>query len=152
MLLLRGEPTAALAEMERNTDEGWRVAGLPLALDALGRRSEADRVLAVAEKKLAVIGPNQIAMIYAHCNDLDRAFVWLDRAYHEHDGALALYVKGDPMLKNLQHDPRYKAILRKLKLPEQPCTASTIDTSGVSSRVYENPQFSLFSKVEAGPR
>jgi hypothetical protein len=51
--------------MERNTDEGWRVAGRPLVLDALGRRSEADRVLAVAEKKLAVIGPYQIALIHA---------------------------------------------------------------------------------------
>jgi hypothetical protein len=104
--------------MERNTDEGWRVAGRPLVLDALGRRSEADRVLAVAEKKLAVIGPYQIALIYAHRNHLDRASVWLDRAYHERDGALPLYLKGDPMLKNLQHDPRYEAILRKLKLPE----------------------------------
>jgi hypothetical protein len=104
--------------MERNTDEGWRVAGRPLVLDALGRRSEADRVLAVAEKKLAVIGPYQIALIYAHRNHLDRASVWLDCAYHERDGALPLYLKGDPMLKNLQHDPRYEAILRKLKLPE----------------------------------
>jgi hypothetical protein len=42
LLLLRGEPAAALAEMERNPDVEWRIAGLPLALDALGRSSEAD--------------------------------------------------------------------------------------------------------------
>jgi TolB-like protein/tetratricopeptide (TPR) repeat protein len=118
MLILRGEPTAALAEMGRNPDEAWRVAGLPLALDALGRRSEADRALAVAVKKVAVNGPYQIAVIYAHRNDVDHAFVWLDRAYQERDGALALYVKGDPMLSNLHHDPRYKALLRKMKLQE----------------------------------
>jgi hypothetical protein len=57
-------------------------------------------------------------VIYAHRNNLDRAFDWLDRAYQERDGALALYVKGDPMLDNLRHDPRYKALLRKMKLPE----------------------------------
>jgi adenylate cyclase len=118
MLVLRGEPTAALTEMERNPDEPWRVAGLPLALDALGRRSEADRALAVAVEKIAVNGPYQIAVIYAHRNDVDHAFVWLDRAYQERDGALALYVKGDPMLSNLRHDPRYKALLRKMKLLE----------------------------------
>jgi TolB-like protein/Tfp pilus assembly protein PilF len=118
MLILRGEPTAALAEMERNPDEPWRVAGLPLALDALGRRSEADRALAVALEKIAVIGPYQIAVIYAHRNDVDRAFHWLDRAYQERDGALALYVKADPMLSNLRHDPRNEALLRKMKLPE----------------------------------
>jgi TolB-like protein/tetratricopeptide (TPR) repeat protein len=118
MLVLRAEPTAALAEMERNPDEPWRVAGLPLALDSLGRRSEADRALAVAVQKLAVNGPYQIAVIYAHRNNLDRAFDWLDRAYQERDGALALYVKGDPMLDNLRRDPRYKALLRKMKLPE----------------------------------
>jgi TolB-like protein/tetratricopeptide (TPR) repeat protein len=118
MLVLRGEPTAALAEMERNPDEPWRIAGLPLALDALGRRSEADRALAVALEKLAVNGPYQIAVIYAHRNDVDRAFVWLDRAYQERDGALSLYVKDDPMLSNLRHDPRYGALLRKMKLPE----------------------------------
>jgi TolB-like protein/tetratricopeptide (TPR) repeat protein len=118
MLVLRGKPTAALAEMEQNPDEPWRMAGLPLALDALGRRSEADRALAVAVEKLAVNGPYQIAVIYAHRNDVDRAFAWLDRAYQERDGALALYVKGDPMLSNLRHDPRYKALLRKMNLPE----------------------------------
>ena len=118
MLILRGDPTAALAEMERNPDGPWRVAGLPLALDARGRRSEADRALAVAVQELAVDGPYQIAVIYAHRNDVDHAFVWLDRAYQERDGALALYVKSDPMLSNLRHDPRYNALLRKMKLLE----------------------------------
>jgi hypothetical protein len=118
MLLLRREPTAALAEMERNPDELWRIAGLPVALDALGRRSEADRALAVAVEKLAVNGPYQIAVIYAHRNDVDRAFVWLDRAYQERDGALATYVKADPLLSNLRHDARYGALLRKMKLLE----------------------------------
>jgi TolB-like protein/tetratricopeptide (TPR) repeat protein len=118
MLVLRGEPAAALAEMERNPDEPWRIAGLPLALDALGRRSDADRALVVLVETGAVIGPYQIAVVYAHRNELDRAFDWLERAYQERDGALSLYVKGDPMLSNLRHDARYKTLLRKMKLPE----------------------------------
>jgi TolB-like protein len=118
MLIARGEPAAALAEMQQNPDKEWRMAGLPLALDALGRKSDADRALAIAVEKLAEIGPYQIALIYAHRNDLDPAFLWLDRAYRERDGALPIFLQGDPLLKNVRQDPRYQAFLRKLNLPE----------------------------------
>jgi hypothetical protein len=69
-------------------------------------------------EKLAEIGPYQIALIYAHRNDLDHAFVWLERAYQERDGALAIYLKGDPLLSSVRKDPRYKAFLRKMNLPD----------------------------------
>jgi hypothetical protein len=45
------------------------------------------------------------------------AFAWLDRAYRQHDGTLPV-IKQDPCVKNFEPDPRYKALLRKLKLPE----------------------------------
>jgi tetratricopeptide (TPR) repeat protein len=117
MLIARGEPAAALVEMEQNPDKEWRMAGLPLALDALGRKRDADQALAIAVEKLAEIGPYQIALIYAHRNDLDPAFLWLDRAYQERDGALPIYLQGDPLLKNVRQDPRYKAFLKKMNLP-----------------------------------
>jgi TolB-like protein/DNA-binding winged helix-turn-helix (wHTH) protein/Tfp pilus assembly protein PilF len=118
LLLHRGEPAAALAEMEQNPDKEWRMAGLPLALDALGRKSEADRALAVAVEKLGDIAPYLIGVIYAHRDDVDQAFIWLDRAYQERDGGLPLHLKGDPLLKNLRQDPRYKMLLKKMHLPE----------------------------------
>ena len=40
-----------------------------------------------------------------------------DRSYRQHEGAL-LVIKQDPSVKNLEPDPRYKALLQKLKLPE----------------------------------
>jgi TolB-like protein/DNA-binding winged helix-turn-helix (wHTH) protein/Tfp pilus assembly protein PilF len=118
LLLYRGEPAAALAEMEQNPDKQWQMAGVPLALDALGRKSEADRALAVTVEKLGDIAPYLIGQIYAHRNDLDPAFAWLDRAYQERDGGLPLHLKGDPLLKNLRQDSRYKALLKKMNLPE----------------------------------
>ena len=45
-LLLQGKTDAALREMQQETDEGWRLSGLPLAFHALGRRSESDAALA----------------------------------------------------------------------------------------------------------
>jgi len=118
MLIARGEPAAALAEMEQNPDKEWQIAGVPLALDEVGRKIDADRALAVAVEKLAEIGPYQIALIYAHRNDLDQAFVSLERAYQERDGALPVYLKGDPLLSSVRKDPRYKSFLKKMNLPE----------------------------------
>jgi hypothetical protein len=52
-----------------------------------------------------------------HRNDPDRAVAWLDRAFERHDKDL-LDVAADPLLKNLRSDPRYKALLHRMKLPE----------------------------------
>jgi TolB-like protein/cytochrome c-type biogenesis protein CcmH/NrfG len=116
-LLAQGKSTEALAEMEREADEDWRRAYLPLAHDALGRKAEADAELAVLESKYAAAWPSQIAAIYARRNDFDRAFLWLDRAYQQRDYQVAR-IKVDWLVSNLRGDPRYKALLRKMKLPE----------------------------------
>jgi TolB-like protein/Flp pilus assembly protein TadD len=116
VLLARREPAAALADMERETDERYREVGRALALDALGRKSDADRALAVAEAKYAGVIEYPIAVVYANRNDLDTAFEWLDRAYQLHDGWVSWAI-WDPLLKNLRGDPRYKAFLRKINLP-----------------------------------
>ena len=50
-LLLQGKTDAALREMQQETDEGWRLSGLPLAFHALGRRSESDAALAALKEK-----------------------------------------------------------------------------------------------------
>jgi serine/threonine-protein kinase len=55
--------------------------------------------------------------VYAFRGEKDRAFEWLDRAFDLRDEDLYV-IKGDPLLKNLEGDPRYKAFLRKMNLPE----------------------------------
>jgi tetratricopeptide (TPR) repeat protein len=117
VLLVQGEPDAALAELEREPNESRRRLGLPLVLDALGRTSEADRALAAAVVSDGDAWSYQITEIYAHRNDPDQAFPSLERAYERRDPGL-FYLKGDPLLANLRPDRRYKALLRKMKLPE----------------------------------
>jgi hypothetical protein len=56
-------------------------------------------------------------MNYACRNDRNLALQWLDRAYKQKDASLAEIV-GEPLFKNLASDPRYKAFLRKMNLPE----------------------------------
>ena len=43
------------------------------------------------------------------------AFRWLDRAYAQKD-TLLWAIKSDPLLIPLRGDPRYKSLLRKMKL------------------------------------
>ena len=116
-LLLQGKTDAALQETQQETDEIWRLSGLPLVFHALGRRSESDAALAALKSKYAGEMAYQIAEVHAFRGEVDLAFEWLDRAYDQRDGGLA-DIKGDPFLRGLVGDPRYKAFLRKLKLPE----------------------------------
>ncbi|HWS64600.1 MAG TPA: TIR domain-containing protein [Steroidobacteraceae bacterium] len=116
VLLSQHNAQAALDEIQRDDSPAYRHAGSPLALDALGRRNEADRELSIAESKWGGMA-YQISYVYAARNNTDRAMYWLERAYRQHDGGL-LSMKDDPMLKNLEHDPRYKALIRKMNLPE----------------------------------
>jgi adenylate cyclase len=116
-LLLQGKADAALREMQQETDEGWRLSGLPLVFHALGRRSESDAALAALKDKYAGDSAYQIAEVHAFRGEADLAFEWLERAYNQRDGGVS-EIKGDRLMRGLVGDPRYKAFLRKLKLPE----------------------------------
>jgi hypothetical protein len=61
----------------------------------------------------------QIAEVHAYRVETDLAFEWLERAYAQRDGGLP-DVKSDRLLRGLVSDPRYKASLMKMKLPESP--------------------------------
>jgi hypothetical protein len=50
-------------------------------------------------------------------DDTQDSFEWLERAYQQRDGGLG-DVKVDPALDSLNGDPRFKAFLKKMKLPE----------------------------------
>ena len=117
LLVVRGLPAAALAEMQLETDDGFRQCGLPLALDALGRRPEADQALALAEKNFGERKPYLIALVYAARHDVDRSFAWLDRAVRQRDGDL-IFIKGEPLVRNLLPDPRYRQLMRTMNLPD----------------------------------
>jgi tetratricopeptide (TPR) repeat protein len=114
--LAQSHPQEALAEMEREREEWARLEGLALAYHALGRKKDSDAALAELIVKNATDSAFQIAEVYAFRGETDRAFEWLERAYTQHDSGLA-QLKGDPLLKSIDHDPRYAAFLKKMHLP-----------------------------------
>jgi hypothetical protein len=61
-------------------------------------------------------GTHQVAESYAIRGEAARAFEWLERAYAQHETGLQ-FLKNDPLLKNIEHDPRYAAPLTKMLLP-----------------------------------
>ena len=115
-LLLRGDAAGALAEMEQETSEIWRMLGLPMAYHALGRKADSDAALAALIAKYGKDAPSNIAYVYAFRDEADQAFAWLDKA---HDTGLA-QIAAESLFANIHGDPRWLPFLRKLGMaPEQ---------------------------------
>jgi TolB-like protein/Flp pilus assembly protein TadD len=117
LLLERGDRDAALAEMQQETDNASKQEGLAMVYYALGRKAESDAALAGMLNGDADGNAFGIAEVYAFRGQSDEAMHWLERAYAQKDSSL-YSIKGSPVLHNLVGDPRYKAFLKKMNLPE----------------------------------
>jgi TolB-like protein/DNA-binding winged helix-turn-helix (wHTH) protein len=117
VLLARGQSDAALAEMLKEQDLGTRLGGFAMAYFSLGRKADSDAALAQMLKSVGNRNAFRIATVYAYRGEADEALKWLDRAYAQKDSGL-VRIKVDPSFMKLEGDPRYKAFLRKMNLPE----------------------------------
>src|SRR5438094_1422938 len=118
-LLLKGDAKGALAEIEQETSEIYKMIGLPMAYRALGRKADSDAALAALIAKYEKDAPSNIAGVYAYCGEADKAFVWLDKAVEYGDGGLGEIVT-DNLFDKIHADPRWPAFLRKIgKASEQ---------------------------------
>lgn len=114
--IFRSRPQDALAEAERDTLPPFRLQGLAISNYALGRKHDSDRALAELISKYRADAAFQIAEVYAYRGETDLAFAWLERAYKQGDPGLP-YIQGDRFLKDLEHDTRHTALLKKMRLP-----------------------------------
>jgi adenylate cyclase len=118
-LMLKGQPDVALAEIQQESNEEWRLADLPMAYHALGRGAESDAALAELIGKYAKDTAYNIAYVLAYRGEADRAFDWLDKAVAYQDPGLT-DIAVQPLFANIRKDPRWLPFLRKLgKAPEQ---------------------------------
>lgn len=113
--LSQSRPQEALRDVENEKSAAWRLIGSPLVYHALGQKKKADAALADLVVRLPMDAAYQIAEAYAFRGEADSAFHWLDRAFAQRDGGLT-EIKGDPLLKSLEHDPRYTEFLKKMRL------------------------------------
>ena len=115
--LIEGKAQDALATFRRNGLEVWRLYGIAMAEYTMKDANASQQALDELIAKYAAEGAYQVAGVYAWRGEKDKAFEWLERAYTQRDGGLES-LKYDPFLGSLRSDPRYKAFLRKMKLPE----------------------------------
>jgi TolB-like protein/Flp pilus assembly protein TadD len=115
--LLQGQAQKAIKVAQKIDLAAFRLTVIAMAEHTLGHAKESQLALDELIAKDAQDAAYQIAEVYAWRGEKDKAFAWLERAYQQRDGGLS-YTKVDPMLKSLRADPRFNAMLRKMKLPE----------------------------------
>jgi TolB-like protein/tetratricopeptide (TPR) repeat protein len=116
-LLLQGKYDEALAVFRQETLDDGQLEGSAMVQFATGHKADSDRQLAAAIERDGTSWPSEIARVYAYRGEKGQALEWLDKAYKMRDEDL-YFIKGDPLVKNLEADPRYKAFLRKMNLPQ----------------------------------
>jgi TolB-like protein len=116
-LIYRGDPAEAITEFNHQSNPMEQASGLALAYHALGRVADSNAALRALIAGGAGNYAYEIAEVYAYRGEHDDAMKWLERAYVQKDGTLK-WIARDPTMTNLESDPRYKAFLRKMNLPE----------------------------------
>ena len=114
--LLEGDAAKALEDYRSLSSERHRLGGIALCEFALGHEREAKAALAALEAKHAQTSAYFIAVVHARRGALDDAFRWLDRSFEQREAAL-LSLQVDPLLAGLRGDPRYQALLARMRLP-----------------------------------
>jgi serine/threonine protein kinase/TolB-like protein/Tfp pilus assembly protein PilF len=115
--LLKGSLEDAMREFEREADDTARARGLAMGHASAGHAAESDRYLQALIERHREDAAREIAQVYAWRHERDKAFEWLDRAYAQRDVGMA-ELKGEPLFRNLEDDPRWRALLiEKMRLP-----------------------------------
>ncbi len=115
--LLEGNAAEALATASKIGNEAFRLTDGAMAEHSLGHGKESEQALDELIAKHAPDSAYQVAEALAWRGENDKAFEWLERAYQQRDGGLT-EVKVDLLLNRLRGDPRFKAVLKKMNLPE----------------------------------
>lgn len=113
--LVQGNYQRALEEFAREPFEFLRLTGEAIAYHHLGNREEAATALQGLISAAGESASFQIAAIYAQWGDADNAMSWLERGYVIRDPGLQ-YLAVSPEFDPIGDDPRFKALLRKMKL------------------------------------
>jgi hypothetical protein len=112
-----GQTRQAKAEYEAIPAETpMRLARLALLAARTGDRAEAERRMAQMKRLNTGTFPFQYGQIYAQLGDRDRAFAEFDIAIRTKEYGLAL-LKMSRFLDPIRGDPRYAALLRRLRFP-----------------------------------
>lgn len=119
--VLSGRRVQGVAEIERAVSLSKRstlwLAQLGQAHAVTGNTTRAREILQELEQlaQRSYVSPYHFAYVYTGLGDPERAIDWLERAVGERSGA-AYGMKGSFLLATLQDHPRFRALLRQMRL------------------------------------
>jgi hypothetical protein len=89
----------------------------------LGRREESDAALKALIERSPKASAFAIAQLHAFRGERDATFEWLNRACAEPQGGCE-HLKTDRFLRGVSDDPRYRALLVRMKLSSEQASAT----------------------------
>jgi tetratricopeptide (TPR) repeat protein len=95
------------------------LSGLGHAYASAGNHAGANKVLSelLEISKQRYVSPYSIACVYAGIGEKEKSLEWLQKACEDRSVWLIhLHMKVDPRLRNLQNDPRFVTLMRKMDL------------------------------------
>jgi TolB-like protein/Tfp pilus assembly protein PilF len=116
--LAHGEIQAAFKEIQQEVTSDARNAGLAMIYHALRRKGDSDATLSSLIRESGDTWPYSVATVYAYRGERNEAFTWLEKGLASRDSDQLEGIRGDPEFAALREDARYKALLRKMNLPE----------------------------------
>lgn len=114
------EATAELREAVKLTNAApFALAAFGHALAISGDTRGAREVITQLQEKAnsRYVSAYDISMVYAGLGEKDEAFRWLEKAEHDH-ASLLPYITWDRRADTLRSDPRLRALLQRLGLPQ----------------------------------
>ncbi len=114
-LMESGEHEAALAEMEAEVYEPYRLIGLSMVNHALGRSTESDAALRQLIDTYAEGWAYNIAYVFADRAEADSAFAWLETAVEYHDAGLS-EIAVNEYYRSISDDPRWLPFLESIDM------------------------------------
>jgi tetratricopeptide (TPR) repeat protein len=114
-LLLQSKAKAALEVFEKCPVEEYELWGRAIAEHSMGNEAASQAALRTLVSKYAHTSALRIAEVHAWRGEKEPALHWLERASAGPGGLEE--VKPNPFLQSLGGEPRYAALLEKMKLP-----------------------------------
>ncbi len=107
---------AAIEQARRLVDTPQVVAALVHVQASAGRRAEAEATMTslLEYAKRKYVSPYDLATASAGLGDDAETLAWLEKAYEERSGWLALWLKIDPTFDSLRADDRFRDLLTRV--------------------------------------
>ncbi len=115
LALLEGDADGAMAWHARTRNATFRCMGMAMAAYSQGNDAYSRQLHQDLMQEHAHDSAYQVAEVFAWRGEHDAAFDWLQRAVRQHDAGVQ-YLKYDPALRTLRHDPRFALLLAQVGL------------------------------------